>query len=388
MSIAAGSCLLLASGCGSSAALVSPHCTRAVANVAPVGNVRTTTIKLRASSFGVVSSGGFSFVTVGGYTGLNQLWVYRDGGLHPRLLRRIALPIPGAAGEAMTPNGRLLLIAAGSGVTVVDVAKARQPGMRAVVGSLQAVSANVGTGSLDPRSAIEVAITPNGRYAFVSLEYLGKVAVFDLRAARASGWKHSGLRGLIPIGLVDVGLAVSPNGRTLYVTRTISRLSQLTPRSGTLDLIDVKQAVTHPAAAEVRHVAAGCEPVRVLAAPDGRTVWVTARASNALLGFSTSRLARSPRKALERDIRVGEAPVGLALVDGARWIVVLNSNRFGVIGAAATLSLVDPKHDTLIGAIRAGAFPREAATTSDDKTLLVTNWSSQELEAVQIGARP
>jgi DNA-binding beta-propeller fold protein YncE len=85
---------------------------------------------------------------------------------------------------------------------------------------------------------------------------------------------------------------------------------------------------------------------------------------------------------------VGEAPVGLALMDGGRWIVVLNSNRFGVIGAAATLSLVDPKHGKVIGGIRAGAFPREAATTSDDKTLLVTNWSSQELEAVQVGAGP
>lgn len=388
MSVAAGSCLLMASGCGSRPALVSPPCTRAFANVAPVRNVRTTTTKLAASPFGVVSSAGFSFVTVGGYTGLNELWVYRAGGLRPRLVRRIALPIPGAAGEALTPDGRLLLIAAGSGITVVDVDKARHPGMRAVVGNLQAVPANVGTGALDPRSAIEVAITPNGRYAFVSLEYLGKVAVFDLRAARASGWKRSGLRGLIPTGLVDVGLAVSPDGRTLYVTRTIRRLGQLTAQSGTLDLVEVKQAVTHPATAEVRHVTAGCDPVRVLAAPDGKTVWVTARASNALLAFSTSRLARSPRKALERDVRVGEAPVGLALVDGGRWIVVLNSNRFGVIGAAATLSLVDPQRGKLIGTIRAGAFPREAATTSDDKTLLVTNWSSQELEAVQIGARP
>jgi DNA-binding beta-propeller fold protein YncE len=344
-------------------------------------------MKLAASPFGVVSSAGFSFVTVGGYTGLNELWVYRDRGVHPTLVRRIALPVPGAAGEAMTPDGRFVLVAAGSGLTVVDAAKARRPEVRAVLGSLQAVRANEGTGALDPRSAIEVAVTPNGRYAFVSLEYLGKIAVFDLRAARASGWTHSGLRGLIPIGLVNVGLAVSPDGQTLYATRAI-HADQPTAHPGTLALIDVKEAAQHPSAAEVRQVAAGCDPVRVLATPDGRTVWVTARASNALLGFSASRLATSPGTALEHDVRVGEAPVGLALVDDGRRIVVLNSNRFGVVGAAAHLSLVDAERAKLIGAIRAGAFPREAASSSDGKTLLVTNWTSQELEAVQLGTLP
>jgi DNA-binding beta-propeller fold protein YncE len=344
--------------------------------------------KLAASPFGVVSSAGFSFVTVGGYTGLNELWVYRDRGLHPRLVRKLTLPISGAAGEAVTPDGRFVLVAAGSGLTVVDAAKARRPGARALLGSLQAVRATADTGALDPRSAIEVAVTPDGRYAFVSLEYLGKIAVFDLRVARASGWKHSGLRGLIPIGLVNVGLTVSPDGQTLYATRAIVRSGQSTAQRGTLALIDVKQAVRHPAAARVRHVAAGCDPVRVLATPDGRTVWVTARASDALLGFSASRLASSPRTALERDVRVGEAPVGLALVGGGRRIVVLNSNRFGVVGAAPHLSLVDAGRGKLIGAIRAGAFPREAASSSDGKTLLVTNWSSRELEAVGLGTLP
>jgi DNA-binding beta-propeller fold protein YncE len=345
-------------------------------------------MKVAASPFGVVSSAGFSFVTVGGYTGLNELWVYRDRGLHPRLVRRITLPVPGAAGEAVTPDGRFVLVAAGSGLTVVDAAKARRRGVRAVLGSLQAVPANAGTGALDPRSAIEVAVTPDGRYAFVSLEYLGKIAVFDLRVARASRWRHSGLRGLIPIGLVNVGLAVSPDGQTLYATRAIIHPDQPTAHPGTLALIDVNQAAQHPSAAKVRQVAAGCDPVRVLATPDGRTVWVTARASNALLGFSASRLATSPRTALEHDVRVGEAPVGLALVNEGRRIVVLNSNRFGVVGAAAHLSLVDAARGKLIGAMRAGAFPREAASSADGKTLLVTNWSSQELEAVGLSTLP
>jgi DNA-binding beta-propeller fold protein YncE len=320
-------------------------------------------------------------VTVGGYTGLNELWVYRDSGVHPRLVRRFALPISGAAGEAVTPDGRLLLVAAGSGVTVVDIRRARSGAPDAVLGNLQAVAPSAQTGSLDPRSAIEVAVSPDSRFAFVSLEYFGTVAVFDLRAARAAGWKRSGSLGMIPIGLVDVGVAVSPDGRSLYVTRAASRFGQ-PPREGTLDVIDLRQAETRPASAVVKRVGAGCDPVRVSVAADGETVWVTARASNALLGFS------GPRLSLVRVVPVGQAPVGLTLLDGGRRIMVLNSNRFGVTGASPSLSLVDVKRGKLLGTIRAGAFPREAAVSSDRRTVLITNWTSQELEAIRLDSLP
>lgn len=361
---------LLGCGCGSRRALSPPSCIQAVADAPRLRGVPTTLTKLPASPFGVVSSAGFSFVTVGGYTSLNELWVFRDGGLHPRLVRRLPLPIPGGAGEAVTPAGRLLLVAAGSGATVVDVRRARSGAPAGVLGSLQAVAPNAQTGTLDPRSAIEVVVSRGGAFAFVSLEYLGTIAVFDLRAARASGWRRSGFRGMIRTGLVDVGLARSPDGKTLSATR------------------DVRRAETHPATAVVQRIAAGCDPVRVVVTADGETVWVTARESDSLLGFSASKLVRTPRRALVREVRVGEAPVGLALLDGGRRIVVLNSNRFGVVSASSALALVDGAQGKLLGTIRAGAFPREAATSSDGRALLVTNWSSQELEAVGLGSLP
>jgi hypothetical protein len=337
--------------------------------------------KLAASPFGVVSSGGYSFVTVGGYTGLNELQVYRDGGLHPELVRRVALPVPGAASEALTPDGGTLLVAAGRGVTVVDARRARTVGAHAVLGSLQAPMTAGQSGTLVWNSAIEVAVTPDGDYAFVALEYAGRVAVFDLRAARAAGWRRSGYLGMIPVGLVNVGLAVSPDGRTLYATRDVSSAAGPS-RPGSLVVIDVAKAEKTPTSSVISRVAAGCDPVRVAATADGKMVWVTARASNAVLGFSASRLAKNPQKALERVVQVGEAPVGLTLLDGGRRIVVMNSNRFGVIGAAPSLSIVDASRGKLIGSVRAGAFPREAAATAS--VLLVSNWGSQELEAVGI----
>jgi len=52
-------------------------------------------------------------------------------------------------------------------------------------------------------------------------------------------------------------------------------------------------------------VAAGCQPVRVAVSPDGRTVWVTALQSDALLGFSAAGLLGDPSRALQAVVRVG-----------------------------------------------------------------------------------
>jgi hypothetical protein len=62
--------------------------------------------------------GQYYLVTVG-----NGIAVLRTGALHPSLVRRI--PAAGAdAGAALTHDGRFLVAAAGSGVTIVDVADA------------------------------------------------------------------------------------------------------------------------------------------------------------------------------------------------------------------------------------------------------------------------
>jgi DNA-binding beta-propeller fold protein YncE len=380
------SVLLFATGCGRPGTLPSPGCSQAVAT-APELHVRRAMVGLPASPFGVASVGRFSFVTVGGYTGLNELQVFRDDGFRPRFVRRIVLPIQGAAGVTLTPDKRELLVAAGSGTVVVDVDRVERGSDGAVLGSLQAVGVS-DRGTLDPSSAIEVVVSPDGNYAFVSLEYAGVIAVFDVQRARATGWRRSGFVGAIPVGLVVVGLAMSPDGHTLYATRAARRVGEVQPQPGTLDVIDVARAERHPRTAVVARVAAGCDPVRVAATPDGNTVWVTARASDALLGFSAARLAQAPSRALERVVRVGEAPVGLALIDGGRRIVVMNSDRFGALGTKASLGVVDGKQGKLLGTIASGAFPREAVVASDGSELLVANWGSRELEVVDLRTLP
>lgn len=139
------------------------------------------------------------------------------------------------------------------------------------------------------------------------------------------------------------------------------------------------------------HVPAHCSPVRVVVASDGQTVWVTARESDQLLAFSAKKMLSDPAHALLVALRVGEAPVGLALVNDDRELVVADSNRFGARGAHAALTVVSvaaalAHRHAILGTIRAGSFPREMALEPKRNILLVGNLASQQLEAVGIGS--
>jgi DNA-binding beta-propeller fold protein YncE len=351
---------------------------------------------VNGAPFGVAAAaGGWSFVVLGRYVG-----VFRTGTTgRETLISQVRLPDSGGAGDALSPDGRYLLVADGAtGAVVIGVHAAETGGKHAVLGVLSAPSVTA-TG------AIEVAVTADDRYAFVSLEYgrspragqslsglntPGSVAVFNLRRALTRGFGAADYVGSIPGQLATVGLAISPDGRWLYSTSEVERLPS---EVGSLSVIDIAKAETDPAASVVARTAAGCNPVRVITSANGSVVWVTARASDALLAFSASRLAADPAHALLADVRVGELPVGLALVCGGTRIVVADSDRFNVSGRAASLAVVSVA-DALagrpadLGYLPAGTFPREMAVEPGGRTLLVTNYLSGQLEAVNVADLP
>jgi DNA-binding beta-propeller fold protein YncE len=345
-----------------------------------------TLTRVPAPPFGVAAArSGFAFVSTGTGAALTggSVAVFRDvrheAPARPELVRRLpAGPLP--SGEALTPGGRYLLVATGSGITVISVRRAEQGRPDAVLGQLT----SPGTG------AIEVAVTRDGSLAFASLEGSSEIAVFDLRQALASHFVRSGYLGAIPAGFAPVGMALSPDGRWLYVT---SEQAADGPRVGILQVVSVQAARSRPAAATVAAVRAGCDPVRVITSADGRVVWVTARASDELLGYSAAALRRSPAGALVAAVRVGELPVGLALVDGGRRIVIADSDRFDVPGEAASLAVVNVPaarggRAVLAGYLPAGSFPRELALQPGGRTLLVTDYGSRELQAVRVSRLP
>jgi DNA-binding beta-propeller fold protein YncE len=159
---------------------------------------------------------------------------------------------------------------------------------------------------------------------------------------------------------------------------------------GDLRAVSIADAEHDPAKA-VRSVApAASSPVRVELSDAGQLAWVTARGSDALLGFGTARL-QSGKTSLVADVPVGSAPVGVILVGNDRWAVVADSNRFSGGNSSQWLSVVSipaalAGQPALAGQIRAGAFPRQFALSPDGQTLYVTNFSSRQLETISVPA--
>jgi DNA-binding beta-propeller fold protein YncE len=341
--------------------------------------------------FGVITSPDGRWIFVSDSRGVTVL---RAGlpGASPTVVRSVPLPggQPGL-GEALTPDGRYLLVAAMSQTVVLSVTRLESGSAPEVAGSLSA-----------PGGAIEVATSADGRFVFTSLEGTSAVQVSDLARALSAGFQAGGVAvGQVPAPLAPVGEAVSPDGRWLYVTSEVrgsagGLFGPVTSRScpgdpdsqpGVIRVIDIAQAEHDPAAAVRATAGAGASPVRVVLSPGGAVAWVTARGSNALLGFAASRLAAA-RPALLADVPVGSAPVGVILVDGGRLAVVAESNRFAGRGTQ-WLSVVRVRdalrgRPALAGQVRAGTFPRQFAVSPDGRTLYVTNFLSGQLETISV----
>ena len=352
--------------------------------------VNTAMVAVPGNPFGVAVTpdGQWAFVALG-----RSIQVLRTGpSIAP--VKVATLPVsleappklgPGfLLGDTLTPDGRYLIVADdGSGAVVISVARAEQGSADAVLGTLSDPHGGVG--------AIEVAVSPDGDYAFVTQEDSNRAAVFNLHRALTQGFGGADFVGTIPLGVAPVGMAVSPGGRWLYATSEVARNGQ--GNQGTLTVINLVRAETDPSASVVATVAGGCNPVRVVTSADGRLVWVTARESDDLLCYAAVRLLSDPAGALVATVRVGEAPVGLMPVRDGSLVVVADSNRFAARGATSDLSVVDVAEvlagkPAVLGIISAGQFPREMALEPDGQRLLVTNYASGQLEAVSIPTIP
>lgn len=358
-------------------------------------------ISLPGSPFAVTTThnGEYAFASLSGAAG--GIAIIKQGPTSATLVR--VLPTGGGAyGLAVTPNGKYLLdtvqpagdATTPQGMQIIDIQKA-------IAGESGAILGTVPTGS--GSGPIEVSLSNDHRFAFVSNEDNETVSVIDLKDALASGGSASSLVGNIPVEQLPVGLAFSPDGRYLYISNEAANPTDpgynpdacntptgvgtgTTPGpEGTLTVVSLPKAETDPAGSVLASAYAGCSPVRVVLSDHGRIAWVTARAQDDLLAFSTRRLLTDPSHALLSTTPVGVAPVGIQLFDNNRLIAVADSNRF-TTGQAGSVSILDYRKAlsgagaaATVGTFGTGDFPRQWGLSNDDRFLYLTEYSSNVL---------
>lgn len=293
-------------------------------------------------------------------------------------------------GGVLTNDEKYLLVAGGDGIYVFNVFDA-ESGIGPLIGMLTVPGIDHGGGS-----SVEVVLSPDNQFAFVTVKARNVLAVFNLRKALVDGaFGSAAFVGQVPLGIQPVGMALSPGGKWLYVTSYSARDSSATGQ-GLLSVLDVTKAETDTSASVVAQTAAGCGPARVITSKNGQMVWVTARFSNALLGFSASLLRSAPHRSLIAKVAVGQTPIGLALVNGGTRMIVADTDQSQSPGPpvhnpnAHNLAVVNvaAAKPALLGFIRTGKLPREFATIPGGRYLLVTDNGSGQVQVLDLSKLP
>jgi DNA-binding beta-propeller fold protein YncE len=337
-------------------------------------------VPIGGKPFDAVAARSFGFVSYS--TGLA---VMNTASFIPTVKHDISLPAARgeARGEALTPNGQYLLVAGGSGITVFKVSHLEQ-------GDPDPLCPLSSGG---PRDAAEVTPSPDGKFAFVTLQHSGQVAVFNLQRAETTGrCFQSDLIQKIQVPPNPVGIAASADGRYLYVATGLGD-TVTTASKGYLVILDMRKAETKTRRPILHTVAAGRGLARVVISPDRKYVWATVGGGNTLLAYSAAELIHDSNPAPKASVTVGQAPLGLVFVKNNTRIVVADSNRYDRPGTAPDLAVIDvhkalEREPAVLGIITSKVMPRQFALESNRKTLLVTSFGSKEVGAVNAGQLP
>ncbi len=370
------------------ATLTLPGCTTTAAQGKQIKVPNNLVSLSRGNPFGILTSPDGKFVFAVTPTALQVLKKGPGLSLTPAFSYTITTDTMQATGATMTHDGKYILVAQGSGLQVLSVANAEAGASSISVGTLSAPTVS-GNGQ-----AVDVVIGKQDKFAFVTLKAANVLAVFDVRKALQTGsFGSSDFVGSVKLGSQPVGLDISPDNHKLYVA-SFGKNDPSGQGQGLLTVLNVQKAEVNPAKAILAQDDAGCEPARVTTSTDGKIVWVTARGSNAVLGFSAAKLLSSgTRGALVAKIPVGQTPIGLALVNGGGKMVVADTDvdksgkgadNLAVLDVSAAL---DGKH-ALMGYIPSGELPREMTVVPGGRYLLVSDNGSAQIQVVDLSKLP
>jgi DNA-binding beta-propeller fold protein YncE len=335
-------------------------------------------VGLPAAPYAVAADAGWAFASLPGQPGPGQISVLAMRGSAARLVRTVGVPGQ-PLGVTLAGGNRFLVAANAEGGPEIFSTSALETGRGA---AMIAQLPSRGSGG------DEVALSGNGRYAFVTEENTADVAVYDLGGLLTGGASPGHGAQAREIGSVRVppspsGIAMSPGGSRIYV---VSQYVTASSVYGELSAISVARAEQDPVRALIGSISAGCDPVRLALSGNGRIAWVTNRQGNTVSAFRLNPAGGPAIGGFAGSVRVGSSPVGVTLAGSGALVLVTDSARFTAPDTDQTVAVVSAARaldhrPALVGYLPAGAFPRQFGQAAGGP-LLFTDYDSSDVRVV------
>ena len=175
--------------------------------------------------------------------------------------------------------------------------------------------------------------------------------------------------GVISVGQRPSSVAITPDGRRVYVTNAGSG----TIAGTTVSVID---ALT---SSVIATVPVGSDPSGLTITPDGARAYVANGAANSVSVIDTG------SNTVTATISVGREPVGVAISADGRRAYVPNAGSGAVAGT--TVSVIDTDSNTVTATIPVGTGPSGVAVTRDGGRGYVTNGAANSVSVINLVTR-
>jgi len=242
----------------------------------------------------------------------------------------------GPASVAITPDGKYAYVTDvfGKSVTVIET------GLRRKVTTIEEIGSQ----------PFGIAITPDGKYVYVTDSGSDEVAVISTATKK--------LVKAIPVGAKPTGVAIAPSGKFAYVTNSVDD--------------DVEAINTETMTVTGLPIEVGDEPMGIEFTPGG-TAYVVDR-----LGKEVSAINTATRKVTPIPLGAkSEKPRGITISpDGTK--------AFVVDPEAKLVSVISTVTNKVTGEVEVEGKPQEVAFAANGKTVYVTENEPQQVQTINV----
>jgi YVTN family beta-propeller protein/autotransporter-associated beta strand protein len=204
-----------------------------------------------------------------------------------------------------------------------------------------------------------IAITPNGKTVYVAtVETIGFPGAEGFVTPINTATNTAGAQ--IPVGPNPRGLAMSSDGKTLYVANLILTGEDF----GAVTPIDT---ATNTAGTPIA-VGAGNQPFSLAITPNGKTVYVANPFGDSVFAINTGTRAVTA-------IPVGATSFGIAITPNGKTVYVANA-------FANEVTVINTADNMVETSITVPGTPNGVAVSPDGKTVYVTNFTTETVTAI------